>query len=108
MVVTLAQQYNIGKKPYYVVYTYINRQHGETPDKNKTKTCVLVYHIYSCRRSNITNIRDNNKTAEVNPSRETKFLDANGDKKMLTFPVQLATSRISKNLTRLVHTLLCM
>ena len=38
------------------------------------------------------------------PSRETKFSDANGDREMFIFSVQLTTSRIG-NLTRLVHTL---
>ena len=49
-----------------------------------------------------------------NPSRETKFSGANGDREMFIFPVQLTTSRID-NLTlaicddhtnRLIHTLL--
>ena len=39
-----------------------------------------------------------------NPSRETKFSGASGDKETLIFPVQLTTSRIG-NLTRLIHTL---
>ena len=39
-----------------------------------------------------------------NPSRETNFSDAKGDKEILVFPVQLTTSRIG-NLTRLIHTL---
>ena len=41
-------------------------------------------------------------TAE--PSRETKFSDANADREILFFPVQLTTSRID-NLTGLIHTL---
>ena len=41
-----------------------------------------------------------------NPSRETKFSGANGDREIVIFfPVQLTTSRIG-NLTRLIHTLL--
>ena len=36
-----------------------------------------------------------------NPSRETKFSGANGDRKIFIFPVQLTTSRIG-NLTRLI------
>ena len=40
------------------------------------------------------------------PIRETKTSGANGDREMFIFPVQLTTSRIS-NLTRLIHTLLC-
>ena len=36
-----------------------------------------------------------------NPSRETKFSGANGDREIFIFPVQLATSRIG-NLTRLI------
>ena len=39
-----------------------------------------------------------------NPSRKTKFSGANTDKEILTFPVQLTTSRIG-SLTRLIHTL---
>ena len=39
-----------------------------------------------------------------NPSRETKFSGANGDRKIFIFPVQLTTSRID-NLTRLTLTL---
>ena len=37
------------------------------------------------------------------PSRETKFLGANGDREKVIFPVQLTTSRIG-NLTRLILT----
>ena len=37
-------------------------------------------------------------------SPETKFLGANGDRKIPSFPVQLTTSRIG-NLIRLIHTL---
>ena len=44
-------------------------------------------------------------TGRLNPSRETKFSGANGDREMFIFPVQLTTSRIGK-LTRLIHTLL--
>ena len=40
----------------------------------------------------------------LNPSRETKFSGANGDREMFTSPVQLTTSRIG-DLTRLIHTL---
>ena len=39
-----------------------------------------------------------------NPSRETKFSGANGDREAFIFPVQLITSRIG-NFTRLVLTL---
>ena len=38
------------------------------------------------------------------PSRETKFSGANGDREIFLVPVQLTTSRIG-NLTRLIHTL---
>ena len=38
-----------------------------------------------------------------NPSRETKFSGANGDREILIFPVQLTASRIG-NLTRLIYT----
>ena len=41
-------------------------------------------------------------TAE--PSRETKFPGANGDRESIIFPIQLTTSRIG-NLTRLILTL---
>ena len=41
----------------------------------------------------------------LNPSRETKFSGAHGDRGIFLFPVQLTTSRIG-NLTRLIHTLL--
>ena len=34
MVVTLGQQYNIGKKPTVMLYSYINR-HAGTPDKQR-------------------------------------------------------------------------
>ena len=40
-----------------------------------------------------------------NPSRETKFSGANGDRGIFIFPVQLTMSRID-NLMRLIHTLL--
>ena len=33
MVVTLGQQYNAGKKPTVMLYTYVNR-HAGTPNKN--------------------------------------------------------------------------
>ena len=39
-----------------------------------------------------------------NPSRETKFSGANGDREISIFPLQLTTSRIG-NLTRLISTL---
>ena len=39
-----------------------------------------------------------------NPSRETKFSGANGDREIFIFPVQLTTSRIDK-LIRLIHAL---
>ena len=44
------------------------------------------------------------KTRRPNPSRETKFSGANGDREISFFPVQLTTSR-TDNLTRLIHTL---
>ena len=37
MVVTLGQQYNVGKKPTVIPYTYINR-HAEPPNITKQKT----------------------------------------------------------------------
>ena len=45
-------------------------------------------------------------TGRPNPSRETKFPSSNADREIFIFPVQLTTSRMS-NLTRLIHTLLC-
>ena len=39
-----------------------------------------------------------------NPSSETKFSGANGDRELFIFPVQLTTNRIG-NFTRLIHTL---
>ena len=44
-------------------------------------------------------------TGRSNPSRESKFSGANGDREVLIFPLQLTTSKIG-NLTRLIHTLL--
>ena len=45
-------------------------------------------------------------TGRGNPSRETKFAGANGEREiMYIFPVQLTTSRIG-NLARLIRTLL--
>ena len=41
-----------------------------------------------------------------NPSRKAKLSGANGDRELFIFPVNLTTSRIG-NLTRLIHTLLC-
>ena len=41
----------------------------------------------------------------LNPSHETKFSGAYGDRGIFIFPVQLTTSRIG-NLDRLIHTLL--
>ena len=38
-------------------------------------------------------------------SRETKFSDANGEREIFIFPVQLTTNRIG-HLTRLINTLL--
>ena len=43
-------------------------------------------------------------TGLPNPSRETKFSGANGDREIFVFPVPLTTSRIG-NLTRLTLTL---
>ena len=42
-----------------------------------------------------------------NPSRETKFSGANGNKEKIIFPIQLTTSRIG-NLTRLILTLVAL
>ena len=39
-----------------------------------------------------------------NPSSETKFSGANGDRELFIFPVQLTTNRIG-NFTRLIHIL---
>ena len=39
------------------------------------------------------------RDGKTNPSRERKFSDANGDREIFIFPVQLTTSRIG-NLTR--------
>ena len=41
-----------------------------------------------------------------NPSRETKFSGADGDRVTLIFPSQLTSSRIIDSLTRSIHTLL--
>ena len=43
-------------------------------------------------------------TGQPNPSRETKFSGASGDREILIFPVQQTTSRIG-NLTRSIRTL---
>ena len=43
-------------------------------------------------------------TGLPNPSRETKFSDANGDREKFIFPVKLTTCRIG-NLIRLIHSL---
>ena len=51
-------------------------------------------------------LADAGGTGRLNPSRETKFSGTHGDRGMFIFPVQLTTSRIG-NLTRLIHTLLC-
>ena len=37
MVVTLGQQYNVGRKPTVILHTYINR-HAGTLDRHKNKT----------------------------------------------------------------------
>ena len=58
---------------------------------------------YTARETVI--VYDNSADAQLpNLSRETKFSGANADREILTFPVQLTTSRIG-NLTRLIHTL---
>ena len=44
------------------------------------------------------------QAAVPNPSRETKFSGANGNKYIFIFPIRLTTSRIG-NLTRLILTL---
>ena len=49
---------------------------------------------------------DEQGTGLPNPSRETKFSGANAGREMFIFPVQLTTNRIG-NLTRLIHSLLC-
>ena len=46
------------------------------------------------------------RNGTTDPSRETKFSGTYGDRGIFIFPVQLTTSRIGKNLTRLIHTLL--
>ena len=38
MEITLGQQYNVGEKPTFILYTYIINRHAGTPDKNKTQT----------------------------------------------------------------------
>ena len=43
MVVTLGQQYDVGENPTAMLYTYIN--HTGAPDKNKTKTFLVLYII---------------------------------------------------------------
>ena len=45
------------------------------------------------------------RTGLPNPSHETKFQGANGDKEISIFPIQLTTNRIG-NLTRLILLLL--
>ena len=37
MVVTMGQQYHVGEKPTFILYTYINR-HAEPPGTTKQKT----------------------------------------------------------------------
>ena len=78
-------------------------------DKNSLKWCDTNLHQYipisrfslSMEMSRLTR----GGTAEP-ASRETKFSGANGDREILIFPVQLITSRVGSNLTRLMHTLL--
>ena len=43
MVVTLGQNYYLGKKPIVILYTYIYRDAG-TPDKTKTKETMNVHY----------------------------------------------------------------
>ena len=48
---------------------------------------------------------DTGRDCQTNPSRETKFSGAYGDRGIFIFPVQLTTSRIA-NHNRLIHTTL--
>ena len=59
-VVTLGQQYNVGKKPTVILYTYINR-HAGTPEKHQKQkrfstssnmvvvVVVVVYCYIGCK-----------------------------------------------------------
>ena len=53
MIVTLGQQYNIGKKPTVILYTYINR-HAETIEKQRRQNStssnivVIIYCHIGC------------------------------------------------------------
>ena len=60
MVVTLGHQYNVGKKPTVILYTYINR-HAGIPDKKQkqnrnnilssttSKMVVMIYCFVGCK-----------------------------------------------------------
>ena len=52
MVVTLGQQYNVGEKPTFILYTYINRHAGTSEKQQKQKqrsiSSKMVVIIYCC------------------------------------------------------------
>ena len=50
MVVRLGQHNNVGEKPTFILYTYINRHTG-TPNKNKIQTmwCIIKQGINNIR-----------------------------------------------------------
>ena len=71
------------------------RKAGETPSVSTNQSDLArVWRMSGLRRDGTDD-----------PSRETKFAGANGDRKIFIFPVQLTTGRID-NLTRLIYTLL--
>ena len=60
MKVPLGQQYNIGKKPSVILYTYINRQAGTPEKQRKQKHCdissnmVVIIYCYIGREDEVT------------------------------------------------------
>ena len=58
--------------------------------------------IYGSNSSVFSNVAG---TGLPNPSRETKFSGANGDREISIFSVQLTTSRIGNRKTQLIRTL---
>ena len=56
MVVTLGQQYNIGEKPTFILYTYImiamqghQKNSGKKQKQNKTWYIVIIYCYMGCK-----------------------------------------------------------
>ena len=59
--VTLGQQYNIGKKPTVVLYTYINR-HAGTPEKQRrqnstSSNMVVIIYCYVGYKDEFTTLK---------------------------------------------------